>query len=78
MKVFLVIVAAVLAVACGEKPQTAGTTAGTGKKGDTQSWQGTDNGYAVGGWKAGDRVAWEEQLRARIQAQNEYSRVTAR
>ncbi|HJV63650.1 MAG TPA: hypothetical protein VJ743_22065 [Albitalea sp.] len=56
--------------ACGEKVQTA-----TPRKADQRAWQGTDNGYAATGWKAGDKAGWEDQMRARAQTQNEYNRV---
>jgi hypothetical protein len=56
--------------ACGEPAQTATT-----RKVDTKPWQGPDNVYTANGWKAGDRANWDEQLRQRAQAQNEYTRV---
>ena len=55
--------------ACGEKPQTAAT-----RKPDTKVWSGTDNAFAASGWKAGDQASWEEQMRNRAQAQNEYAK----
>jgi hypothetical protein len=55
--------------ACGEKEQTAAT-----RKPDTKVWSGTDNAFAASGWKAGDQASWEEQMRNRAQAQNEYTR----
>ena len=55
--------------ACGEKPQTA-----TPRKTDQKAWQGADNPYAVAGLKAGDKLAWEEQIRTRAQTQNEYNK----
>ena len=30
--------------------------------------------YAAPGWKAGDKAAWEAQIRQRNQAQNDYVR----
>ncbi len=64
--------AAVLALAaCGEKPQTA-----AGVKSDTPAFQGTSNPYNAPGWKAGDKTAWEQQLKTRLQnGQNEYNRI---
>ncbi len=56
--------------ACGEKPQTAAT-----RKPDTKVWSGTDNAFAASGWKAGDQASWEEQMRNRAQAQNDYAKV---
>ena len=55
--------------ACGEKVQTATT-----RKVDTKVWSGTDNAFAASGWKTGDQAAWEEQMRNRAQAQNDYAR----
>jgi hypothetical protein len=55
--------------ACGETPQTAAS-----KKSDTQAWQATDSAFVASGWKEGDRSSWEEQLRSRAQAQNDYAK----
>ncbi|WP_428418087.1 hypothetical protein [Methylibium sp.] len=58
--------------ACADKPQTA---SGTSKKGDSKPWDGsTEAGYTAPDWKQGDRTSWEQQLRARNQQQNEYTR----
>jgi hypothetical protein len=56
-------------VACGEKPQTV-----TARKADTKVWASTENAFAVPGWKTGDQASWEEQIRNRAQAQNDYAR----
>ncbi len=67
--------AAALAVvglaACGEKPQTA-----AGKKSDAKPWEGmAQSTHAADGYKAGDKAAWEAQLKARTErGQNEYPR----
>jgi hypothetical protein len=64
--------------ACGEKPQTTGQ--GANKKADAKAWEGVTAGgeYTAGGYKAGDKTAWESQLKARTErGQNEYSRVTS-
>ena len=72
--------AAALAVAlCGlvagcEKPQDA-SRVNTAKKSDAKAWEGGDPAYQAGGWKAGDKAAWEAELRKRNEAQNEYARV---
>jgi hypothetical protein len=58
-------------VGCGEKAQTAGQ-----KKADAKAWDGADAAFTAGGWKSGDQKSWEEQMRARAQAQNEYARTT--
>jgi hypothetical protein len=63
---------AALVIACGEKPQTTNAAV---KKSDAQSWQGADNPYVAPGWKEGDRISWEEQLRTRTQTQNEYVKI---
>jgi hypothetical protein len=56
--------------ACTEKPQTA-----TPRKADQKVWQGTDNAFAVRTLKAGDKNAWDEQIRTRALTQNEYNKV---
>jgi uncharacterized lipoprotein YajG len=61
-----------LLAACGEKPQTLG-----GNRSDVAPFQGATNSYVVPGWKAGDKVSWEQALKARAQyTQNEYTRTT--
>ena len=65
--------ATVLLVACGEKPQTAAT-----HKSDDKPWETAQTAYTARGWKAGDKTSWEQQLRARSQGQNEYSRAPAK
>ena len=68
----LMAAAALLALgACGEQPQTA-----TGIKSDSPAFQGTSMPYQAGGWKAGDRGSWEQQLKVRTQnGQNDYAKV---
>ena len=65
--------AALLLVACGEKPQTAAT-----HKADGTPWESAKTAYTAQGWTAGDKTSWEQQLRARSQGQNEYSRAPAK
>ncbi|MEO8060419.1 MAG: hypothetical protein ABI671_19045 [Burkholderiales bacterium] len=69
------LMAAALALAgCGEKKQTM---TGAGKKSDTAPWVAgstANPAFAAAGWKGGDKAAWEEQMRQRNQAQNEYVR----
>ncbi|MDM0111567.1 hypothetical protein QTI66_05370 [Variovorax sp. J22R133] len=78
-----VVLAAVALVACSEKPQT---NAG-GVKQDAPPWTGTGGTATSGvnpapgtpfsapGWKGGDKLAWEQQLKARAQnGQNEYNK----
>ena len=61
-------------LACGDKPQTA-----SGVKSDVPAFQsvtGPGNAYNAPGWKAGDKTAWEQQLKTRAEnGQNEYNRV---
>ncbi len=59
--------------ACGEKPQQV--TGSTVKRADTPAYGGVQATHAATGWKAGDSASWEEQMRARVQNQNEYIRV---
>jgi hypothetical protein len=59
--------------ACGEQAQTA-----TAHKVDDKPWQGAVAAYAAPGWKAGDRASWDEQMKQRSQAQNEYARAPAK
>lgn len=71
MRLALLTAAALALAACSDKPQTAG-----GVKSDTAAYQGTSNPFNAPGWKAGDKTAWEQQLKTRAQAgQNEYNRV---
>ena len=58
--------------ACAEKSQLAAT-----KKSDGKPWEGAQNAYVAQGWKPGDAASWEQQLKARSQNQNEYSRAPA-
>ena len=54
---------------CSEKDQTLGT------KKDMAAFGGTQNGFAVSGWQAGDKNSWEQQLRARGQyGMNDHTR----
>ena len=71
MRLALLTAAVMALAACGDKPQSAG-----GVKSDTAAFQGTSNAFNAPGWKAGDKTAWEQQLKTRAQAgQNEYNRV---
>lgn len=69
---WVLVCSATALAACGEKPQEMGT-----KKAAEPSWQGTNNGYAAPGWKAGDAKSWETQINTRArEGQNEYQRTT--
>jgi uncharacterized membrane protein (UPF0127 family) len=70
----IIVPAAVMAAifsltACTETPQTAAT-----RKPDTKVWEVSNNAFAAPGWKSGDKVSWEEQMRSRAQAQDEYAK----
>jgi hypothetical protein len=59
-------------VACGDRQQTAATPSK-----DAAPYSGTGVAvFTAPGWKAGDKTAWEQQLKARMQnSQNDYSRM---
>jgi hypothetical protein len=59
---------------CSEKPQTSGNMP---RKADTKPYGGTNNAYQAAGWKSGDARSWEEQLKTRAQAQDDYARAPA-
>lgn len=63
--------AALVLSACGEK------MAGAVKRSDTPAYDGTKepSAFVAGGWKAGDRNSWEQELCHRTQSQNEYVRI---
>lgn len=74
MRLALITAAALGLAACGDKPQTA-----AGVKSDVPAFQsvtGPGSAYNAPDWKAGDKTAWEQQLKTRLQnGQNEYNRV---
>ncbi len=73
MKTNFVLIAATLALtACGDKQQTAATP-----NQDTGPHMGTGVAtFTQPGWKAGDKVSWEQHLKARTQnSQNDYSKM---
>ncbi len=59
---------ALVLAACGEKTQTLDQ-----KKSDTPAWKGANPAFNAAGWVASDKAAWESQLRARAQSQNDYA-----
>ena len=73
-RVIVAAAAAMLALAaCGERPQILDASA---KRSDTEPWVPSDAAnpaFAAPGWKGGDRAAWDAQIRARNQAQNDYA-----
>jgi hypothetical protein len=71
MRALIVTTAVLLLAACGEKPQVAATG-----RTDTTPYQGTGvAAFTAAGWKAGDKAAWEQQLKTRTQGQNDYVKV---
>jgi len=69
---FAAVVAVVALSACTEKTQTIGP----GVRQDTAAFQGTGMAYTAPGWKQGDKVSWEQQLKTRLQnGQNDYAKV---
>jgi hypothetical protein len=61
---------------CGEKPQTAGQA--STKKSDSKAWEAVQSTHVADGYKAGDKTAWEAQLKLRTErGQNEYTRTVA-
>jgi hypothetical protein len=55
---------------CGERTSSA-------RKSDASAVAGAAPAYTAPGWKAGDAASWEQHMRTRTQAQNEYVRTTA-
>jgi hypothetical protein len=69
-KLTLTLVTLVMLSACGDKPQGLG-----GIKSDAAPHTGVGSSqYVIPGWKAGDKTAWEQQLRARSLGQNDYAK----
>ena len=67
----LLLVAALGLLACsGETSSNAKAP----KKVDGKAWESTQATFNAPGWKAGDREAWELQMRTRAQQQNEYAK----
>ena len=68
----LILLSAAALMACTDKQQTAATPTK-----DAAPYAGTGvASFTAPGWKAGDKVAWEQQLKVRMQnSQNEYSKV---
>jgi hypothetical protein len=69
LRTSLALCAAMALAACGEKPQTLGTSA----KHDAAAHSGTGKPYVETTWKQGDKTSGESALRARTQnGQNDY------
>jgi hypothetical protein len=61
---------------CGEKPQTSGQA--STKKSDSKPWEAVQSSHVADGYKAGDKTAWEAQLKTRTErGQNEYTRTVS-
>ena len=74
LQITAVIGIAMVAVGCGDKPQDLNP--GSASKKDATAFSGTGSAYMAQGWKAGDKVSWEQHLKARAQnGQNEYTKV---
>jgi|KBSSwiStaDraftv2_1062776.scaffolds.fasta_scaffold1763773_2 hypothetical protein len=70
--VVAMLIGAMALAACTERPQEGAKSA---KRADAQAWQGGgDPAFMAGDWRSGDRSAWESQLKARNEKQNEYAR----
>ncbi|MFN0160725.1 MAG: hypothetical protein ACKVQQ_05815 [Burkholderiales bacterium] len=70
---------AALAAGCSEDPQKIGqaTTYKQGKyqgKPDTRPYEGGPTAYSAAKWQAGDKASWENVIKQRQDAQNEYKR----
>jgi len=71
-RTFILIVAVCMVAACTEKPQTITS----GNRSDAQAFQGPATSFTAAGWKPGDKTAWEQQLKTRVQnGQNDYNKV---
>jgi uncharacterized lipoprotein YehR (DUF1307 family) len=78
MALLMATAVAVSMAGCGEKAQTL--DAGSARKSDAKGWEGVTVGteYSANGYKAGDKTAWETQLKSRTErGQNEYSHIVS-
>ena len=78
MRLLLIVVAALAIAACGEKEQVVVYKQGKYQgKPDSQSWANAPMPaeWRGGEWKQGDRMSWEESVKKRQLAQNEYKRI---
>lgn len=69
MRAFLVCCSVTLLAGCSEPDQSQ---AAARSANDVHASQGADETYMVKGWARGDKAAWQNQIRARNQSQNEY------
>jgi hypothetical protein len=71
INLIFVLVALALA-ACTERPQTIAS----GSRPRAPAFEGTGTAFTAPGWKPGDKISWEQQLRTRVQTgQNDYAKV---
>ncbi len=74
LQLVAVIAAMLMLSACGERAQLLD---GSAKSWDAPAWSvsaAANPAFTAPGWKAGDKTAWQEQMRRRNQAQNDYVR----
>ena len=70
MKAIVIAAAALLLSACGDVDQSmTGTKV---SRGDDPAYKGAHNLNVAKGWEAGNKDAWNKQIRERGQLQNEY------
>lgn len=77
---WIVIAAAGVAVlglaGCGERPQVVSYKQGKyAGKPDTLPWNNAPLSYGDAKWTQGNEKSWQDELRQRAQAQNEYVRI---
>jgi hypothetical protein len=77
MRALVVVVAVAFGLAaCGEKEQVVVYKQGKYQgKPDGRAWDNEPLGYGSGKWTKGDRVSWENQIKARNDGQNENKRI---
>ena len=78
MRVLFVVLALFALAACGEKEQVVVYKQGKYQgKPDNRSWDSAPlpAEFRGGEWKQGDRSSWEESIKKRQMAQNEYRRI---
>lgn len=71
-KLSMILLTMLALTACADKQQTAATPSK-----DAAPYAGTGvASFTAPGWKAGDKTAWEQHLKARMQnSQNDYSKM---
>jgi hypothetical protein len=70
MKACVMVAAALALCACGDVDQSMSGTKVS--RGDEAAYKGAHNQNMAKGWEAGNRDAWNKQIRERGQLQNEY------